>query len=49
MKFIGSVFLLSAFLLLSGAEKPIKVALAGSSACQSFHSKDPKLIWGWGK
>jgi len=32
------------------AELPkIKVALAGSSACQTYNSKDPKLIWGWGE
>jgi len=31
------------------AETKIKVALAGSSACQSYGSTDPKLIYGWGE
>ena len=48
-KYIFCSLLLGAAVLLSGAEKNIKVALAGSSACQSFNSKDPKLIWGWGE
>lgn len=44
-----AVLLFCGTFLLSGAEKVIKVALAGSSACQTYRSKDPKLIWGWGE
>ena len=43
------VMLLTAGVLCAepAAELPkIKVALAGSSACQTYNSKDPKLIWG---
>ena len=46
------VMLLAAGILCAepAAELPkIKVALAGSSACQTYNSKDPKLIWGWGE
>ncbi|MFA5689796.1 MAG: GDSL-type esterase/lipase family protein [Kiritimatiellales bacterium] len=28
---------------------PIKVAVAGSSACESYYSGSPELIWGWGE
>ncbi len=31
------------------ADKPVVVALAGSSACESFGNKDPNLICGWGE
>ncbi len=31
------------------ADKPVVVALAGSSACESFGNTDPNLIWGWGE
>ena len=31
------------------AEKKIKVALAGSSACEGYGNTDPKLIFGWGE
>ncbi len=31
------------------AEKTVRVALAGSSACQAYGNTDPKLIVGWGE
>ncbi len=31
------------------AAEPIKVALAGSSACEGYNSGSPELIWGWGE
>lgn len=31
-----------------GMGKTLRVALAGSSACQDFNEEDPARIWGWG-
>ncbi len=36
-------------MLFSAECQEIKVALAGSSACQGYGNTDPKLIWGWGE
>jgi len=33
----------------NATEKTIRVALAGSSACQAYGNTDPKLIVGWGE
>ena len=41
--------ILSLTLLQSGEPEEIRVALVGSSACQSYGSRDPRLIWGWGE
>ena len=27
----------------------VRVAIAGSSACETYHSGAPELIWGWGE
>lgn len=48
LKSCTALLFLSAFAL-CGAEPQIKVALAGSSACQGYKSKDPKHIYGWGE
>lgn len=47
-KILTALFLTGA-VILGAAEPRIVVALAGSSACQTYNSKDPKLIWGWGE
>lgn len=43
------VFLLFTMLTLTVFAETITVALAGSSACESFNSGSPELIWGWGE
>ena len=47
-KFSAAVVLLfcAAFVL---PASEIRVALIGSSACQGYNSKDPRLIYGWGE
>lgn len=47
MKLLLAVSLL--LLVLSMNAKDIRVALVGSSACESYGKKDPKLIFGWGE
>ncbi len=37
------------FIQAEAAEKTVRVALAGSSACQTYGNTDPKLIVGWGE
>ena len=41
--------LLTWSLLHSSEPGEIRVALVGSSACQSYGSRDPRLIYGWGE
>ncbi len=41
--------ILSLTLLHSAEPEEIRVALVGSSACQAYGSRDPRLIWGWGE
>ena len=36
-------------MLMQAEESEIRVALVGSSACQSYGNKDPRLIYGWGE
>ena len=48
VKILSAAVLLGSFAL-GAAEPQIKVALAGSSACQGYKSTDPKHIYGWGE
>lgn len=48
MKLIFSLFTIM-FAATVTAEAEIKVALAGSSACEGYGNTDPKLIYGWGE
>ena len=47
-KFLIVLSLLGA-MLMQAEEPEIRVALVGSSACQSYGNKDPRLIYGWGE
>ena len=47
-KFLIVLSLLGAMLMLA-EDSEIRVALVGSSACQSYGNKDPRLIYGWGE
>ena len=47
--FIVLSVLLSSVLLHAAEPQEIRVALIGSSACQSYGNKDPRLIYGWGE
>ena len=46
---LAAALLAAGMLCAESPVPPIVVALAGSSACQTYNSKDPKLIWGWGE
>ena len=48
IKFLFFAALSALFVPLYAAPQ-IKIALAGSSACQGYKSKDPKHIYGWGE
>jgi lysophospholipase L1-like esterase len=48
VKILSAAVLVSSFVL-GAAEPQIKVALTGSSACQTYKSTDPNLIFGWGE
>lgn len=46
---LAAALLAAGVLCADPAGPQIKVALAGSSGCQTYRSGDPKLIWGWGE
>lgn len=48
VKILSVAALVSSFVL-GAAEPQIKVALTGSSACQTYKNTDPNLIFGWGE
>jgi len=48
-KFMIVLSLLGAMLMQAEDSDEIRVALIGSSACQTYGNKDPRLICGWGE